>query len=74
MQVAKPDRHLLRIVDGVGWSDVQGMCEAISNMTGDSIAVVDLVLWRFAESTPNYLEVLQDSMNRPSFVPCLPDR
>lgn len=64
LEVAKPDRHLLRIVGKLGWSDVQEMCAAISEVTGDSIAVVDLVFWRFAESTPGYLGVLDESIAR----------
>ena len=46
--VAKPDRHLSRICENVGCSSVQRMCEIISEMTGDRVSVVDLVLWRFS--------------------------
>lgn len=45
---AKPDRHLTRIAEACGHSDVQHLCEELSNLTGDSVQLVDLVLWRFA--------------------------
>lgn len=47
-QVAKPDRHLVRIAKHFGYRDVQVMCAEIGNSTGDSIPVVDLILWRYA--------------------------
>jgi hypothetical protein len=47
--VAKPDRHLVRLQAHLGYSDVSSMCAHIASMTGDSIRVVDLVLWRFLE-------------------------
>jgi len=56
LQVAKPDRHLKRLADSVGCSDVQRFCKYISLQTGDSIPVVDIVLWRFATITEGYLD------------------
>lgn len=46
IQVAKPDRHLVRLATAFGYSDVQTLCRDISQATGDKISVVDLVLWR----------------------------
>ena len=46
IDVAKPDRHLVRIASHFGYSDVQKMCKDISEQTGDRIGVVDIVLWR----------------------------
>ena len=46
IDVAKPDRHLVRIAKHFGYSDVQKMCKDISEQTGDRIGVVDVVLWR----------------------------
>jgi hypothetical protein len=54
LQFAKPDRHLVRISAISGYSDVQAFCEDIANQVGDSIPVVDLVLWRFATLDKNY--------------------
>ena len=48
LPVAKPDRHLVRIAEGEGYEDVQAFCSHISELTGDSVPVVDIVLWRYA--------------------------
>ena len=56
LQVAKPDRHLTRLAHSVGCGDVQRFCKHISLKTGDSIPVVDIVLWRFASITEGYLD------------------
>lgn len=45
--VAKNDRHLRRLSAALGFSDAQDLCEAIAVRTGESVAVVDSVLWRF---------------------------
>jgi len=46
MDVAKPDRHLVRLMKKFQFDDVQEMCKYISNITGDRIGTVDVVLWR----------------------------
>lgn len=56
LQVAKPDRHLTRLANYVGYRDVQLFCKYISLQTGDSIPIVDIVLWRFATITEGYLD------------------
>ena len=56
--VAKPDRHLVRIAKKEGYDDVQTFCERISEISGDSVPVVDIVFWRFANLSNDYLEVL----------------
>ena len=47
--LAKPDRHLLRLKDRLGYGSVDEMCDAIARKSGDPVRVVDLVLWRFLE-------------------------
>jgi 3-methyladenine DNA glycosylase Tag len=59
LDVAKPDRHLVRIAAAFGYSDVQRFCRDISEEVGDSVPVVDIVLWRYATIAPNYLEVIK---------------
>lgn len=54
-EVAKPDRHLVRIAQACGYNDVQEFCGLISSFTGDAISVVDLVLWRWATISHHYL-------------------
>lgn len=58
VQVAKPDRHLVRIADHYGYSDVQKFCEDVSKKSGDPVPVVDIVYWRFATLEPDYLRAL----------------
>lgn len=44
MNVAKPDRHMLRLGASIG-ETVQVICEHVAESSGDRIATVDLVLW-----------------------------
>lgn len=46
--VAKADRHLVRLAAATGRNDVDGMCAEISDWLGEPVAVVDVVLWRWA--------------------------
>jgi len=48
LEIAKPDRHLVRIAAASGCDSVRAMCTLIATCVGDRIAVVDLVIWRFA--------------------------
>lgn len=48
---AKPDRHLCRISEFFGYSHPMNLCAEISQITGDSRKVVDIVLWRYAAET-----------------------
>jgi endonuclease III len=45
--VAKNDRHLSRLASVLGFVEAQHLCESISALSGDSISIVDTVLWRF---------------------------
>jgi len=49
IDVAKPDRHLLRVARRFGYNDVQEMRRELSEVTGDRVGVVDLALWRACE-------------------------
>lgn len=46
MDVAKPDRHLVRLMTKFQFDDVQEMCKYVSSITGDRIGTVDVVFWR----------------------------
>jgi hypothetical protein len=48
--VAKPDRHLVRLARDHGYADAHALCAALSIATGEPVRVVDLVLWRYAVS------------------------
>jgi len=47
LDVVKPDRHLVRIAGKEGKTPLD-LCKELSELTGDSLAVVDSVLWRAA--------------------------
>jgi hypothetical protein len=53
--VAKPDRHLCRLAKLSGYPTPAKLCQALSEYVGDPIAVVDIVLWRFATLQRDYL-------------------
>lgn len=55
LPVAKPDRHLVRLASDLNFCDVQTLCGYIGGKTGDSIPVVDIVLWRYATITKDYI-------------------
>jgi hypothetical protein len=55
MDVAKPDRHLVRIARASGYVCPESLCRDISRAVGDRVSVIDLVLWRFATLVPHYL-------------------
>jgi hypothetical protein len=46
---SKPDRHLRKLASSLGYSNTGSLCQELSQRTGDSIQVVDLILWRFLE-------------------------
>lgn len=54
LEVVKPDRHLTRMATAIGCSSPEQLCHCIADVTGDSISVIDLVLWRYATLDPHY--------------------
>ncbi len=55
IQIAKPDRHLVRIAKATGFPTAQELCESINEIVGDNIAEIDLVLWRYATLRSDYI-------------------
>lgn len=47
MDVVKPDRHLLRAAEAARVDDPTELCSAIAVLTGDRLATIDLVFWRY---------------------------
>jgi hypothetical protein len=45
--VAKPDRHLVRLVRRFGFTDASHLCGSIGRAVGEKTRVVDLILWRY---------------------------
>lgn len=56
--VAKPDRHLVRIAAACGYDDPQVMCTQLCMLLGEPVPVIDIVLWRYATLRSDYLEAL----------------
>jgi hypothetical protein len=48
MPIAKPDRHLVRVVEATGRASVDSLCDEISAWLGEAVSVVDIVLWRWS--------------------------
>jgi hypothetical protein len=48
--VAKPDRHLVRLSNALRFEDAHALCSAIAAETGENSSTVDIVLWRFLVS------------------------
>ena len=59
LDVAKPDRHLVRVAVSAGFATPAEMCALISSVTGDKVSVVDLVIWRFATLCKEYESVFR---------------
>lgn len=58
LDVVKPDRHLVRMAHAAGFAEPEGMCRLVADITGDRLATIDVVLWRFATLQPDYLSIL----------------
>jgi len=52
LDVAKNDRHLSRMAEGLGYADAHELCGEVSEVTGELVSVIDIVFWRFASLTP----------------------
>ncbi len=57
--VVKPDRHLLRVAKTAGYSSPASLCEHIAEIVGDTVSVVDLVIWRYATLNREYLRLFR---------------
>lgn len=60
LNVAKPDRHLMRLCKLFGYNSAYEICKYISEKVGDRIGTVDVVLWRHAASTGT-LYIIKDN-------------
>jgi hypothetical protein len=60
LDVVKPDRHLVRMAKAAGMSDPAVLCEQIALVTGDCVATIDVVLWRYATLNRCYEELFKE--------------
>ena len=54
MAVVKPDRHLARLAARTGYGSAEQMCRRIAEIVGDTLPVIDVVIWRYATITDDY--------------------
>jgi hypothetical protein len=56
IDAVKPDRHLVRLAERFGYETPLKMCEAIKGETSERLGVIDVVLWRYCNLQPNYIQ------------------
>ena len=56
LDVAKPDRHLTRVANALGFGDAFELCSAVATVTGEPKRVVDIVIWRYLANNPNLFQ------------------
>ncbi len=59
LDVVKPDRHLVRLARATNFKDPIDLCQRISDITGDKVSVIDIVLWRYATLNLQYASFFQ---------------
>jgi hypothetical protein len=59
IDVAKPDRHMVRVAHHFNLPNIQKMCEAISLKTGERVGTVDVIIWRAMHITNG--KILEDA-------------
>jgi hypothetical protein len=71
MNVAKPDRHLVRLARACGFATAMDLCSHLAARHGEPVKVVDLILWRYLadhpRSLPASLTQIPKSGNQPTF-------
>jgi len=64
IDVAKPDRHMVKVAHHFNFPNVQKLCEAVSLKTDERIGTVDVVLWRAMHITEG--KILEDAIIKKS--------
>ena len=54
--VAKPDRHLIRVSERLGFRSADHLCRELAATTGEQTKVVDLIVWRYIADNPEQLQ------------------
>lgn len=55
LDVAKPDRHLVRASERFGFRSADDFCRELAATTGEQAKVVDLIVWRYIADNPQQL-------------------
>ncbi|MFA9441687.1 hypothetical protein ACDA63_18820 [Uliginosibacterium sp. sgz301328] len=56
LDVAKPDRHLVRVSERLGFRSADDLCRELAATTGEQAKVVDLIVWRYIADNPQQLQ------------------
>lgn len=57
LDVAKPDRHLVRVSEHLGFLSADDLCRELAASTGEQAKVVDLIVWRYIADNPEQLRM-----------------
>lgn len=66
MDVVKPDRHLIRISQALGYESPKDLCQEISDKIDERVSIIDLVIWRYATLDKNYLKNIEKYIVKPN--------
>lgn len=55
LDIAKPDRHLVRVSERLGFRSADDLCRELAATTGEQAKVVDLIVWRYIADNPQQL-------------------
>ena len=56
LNVVKPDRHLIRISNLLGYDSPDTFCQLLASQISEKLSLIDLVLWRYATLDRNYIK------------------
>jgi hypothetical protein len=57
MNVAKPDRHLVRLAEACGYPTAMDLCSYLAKCHSEQVNVIDLILWRYLADHPDFLRL-----------------
>lgn len=57
LDVAKPDRHLIRLSERLGFRSADHLCRELAATTGEQVKVIDLIVWRYIADNPEQLHL-----------------
>ena len=57
LDVVKPDRHLVRVSEHLGFQSADDLCRELAATTGEQAKVVDLIVWRYIADNPEQLRM-----------------
>lgn len=55
VDVAKPDRHLVRLARACGYDSATDLCSYLADTHFEQVKVIDLMLWRYLADHPGFL-------------------